>query len=202
MAHRIRYAWSANGSDNTGVSFVCGHCGTLTSAFLTWIATTHQFHHGVLAGDLAPSFVHVCSACTKPSSFDAVGGAVTPGQRVGSELKRLPPPVSALWNEARDSMGVRAYTAAAMLARKPLMNLAVHEGASGGLKFIEYVDYLVSNNYVPPKGKQWVNRIRDKGNEANHEIRQVPEAEAIEVIELTELLLRFNYELSDPAASP
>ena len=99
-------------------------------------------------------------------------------------------------------MGVRAYTAAAMLARKLLMNLAVQEGASGGLKFIEYVDYLVSNNYVPPKGKQWVNRIRDKGNEANHEIRQVPEAEAIEVIELTELLLRFNYELSDPAASP
>ena len=51
-----------------------------------------------------------------------------------------------------------------------LMNIAVAQGAKEGLKFIEYVNYLSDNGYTPPNGKQWVDHIRKKGNEANHEI--------------------------------
>jgi hypothetical protein len=37
-----------------------------------------------------------------------------------------------------------------LLCRKMLMNVAVHEGAAEGLKFIEYVTYLSDHGYVPP----------------------------------------------------
>jgi hypothetical protein len=203
LKRQLTYSWQGAGGLNSGYEFVCGHCGAHTSASLSWVAQTSRLNE---AGDpvetIGPSYIHVCSACKRPSFFDAGSKTTVPGTRVGASLKRLPPAVASLWDEARDCMSARAYTAAAMLARKLLMNLAVHEGAKADLKFFEYVEYLVSNGYVPPKGKNWVTRIKDKGNEANHEIRQVLEPEAREVIELTELLLRFNYELSDPSASP
>ena len=50
------------------------------------------------------------------------------------------------------------------------MNLAVSQGADQNLKFIEYVDYLACNGFVPPNGRGWVDHIRKKGNEATHEI--------------------------------
>ena len=50
------------------------------------------------------------------------------------------------------------------------MNIAVVQGAEEGLKFIEYVEYLASNGFIPPNGKGWVDHIRQKGNEATHEI--------------------------------
>ena len=82
-----------------------------------------------------------------------------------------------------------------MIARKILMHVAVEEKAAPNLKFIEYVDYLSINNFVPPKGRDWVNKIKDKGNEANHELQAMSADDAKEIMHLTEMLLRFNYEM-------
>jgi hypothetical protein len=89
-----------------------------------------------------------------------------------------------------------------MACRKILMNLAVLEQAKPGLSFVEYVDYLGANGFVPPKGKAWVGQIRAKGNEANHEIKPMLQKDAQEIMLLTEMLLRFNFELGTPAAQP
>jgi len=63
-----------------------------------------------------------------------------------------------------------------------------------GKKFIEYVEYLANNGYVPPHGKGWVDHIRKKGNEATHEIVIMSQSDSEELISFMEMLLKFIYE--------
>lgn len=74
------------------------------------------------------------------------------------------------------------------------MHLAVMKEADENLRFIQYVEYLSDNNYVPPGGKEWVDQIREKGNEANHEIVIMGAEVAEDLISFSEMLLRFMYE--------
>lgn len=74
------------------------------------------------------------------------------------------------------------------------MNIAVSKGAKEGLKFVEYVDYMASKGYIPPDGKDWVDHIRSKGNEATHEIAIMQREDAEDLITFIEALLRFIYE--------
>jgi hypothetical protein len=74
------------------------------------------------------------------------------------------------------------------------MNVAVHKGAKTGLTFIEYVEHLSATNYVPPDGKDWVDHIRKKGNEATHEIVLMTAGDAEDLVNFTEMLLKFVYE--------
>jgi len=74
------------------------------------------------------------------------------------------------------------------------MNIAVSKGAREGLKFVEYVNYLAEKGYVPPDGKEWVDHIRQKGNEATHEIALMNQEDAKDLITFVEALLRFIYE--------
>jgi hypothetical protein len=118
-----------------------------------------------------------------------------PAAKFGEKVAGAPPDVDALYEEARGCMGVPAYTGAVLLCRKILMHVAVESGADVGLKFIQYVDYLWEQHYVPPNAKGWVDHIREKGNEATHEIVQMSREEAEQLISFTEILLKLVYEL-------
>ena len=74
------------------------------------------------------------------------------------------------------------------------MNIAVDQSAPSGRSFVEYVEFLAANGYVPPNGKHWVDHIRKKGNEATHEIALMNENDARELLIFVEMLLRFVYE--------
>ncbi len=91
-------------------------------------------------------------------------------------------------------MTVNAYTGAVLCSRKLLMNIAVSKGAAEGLSFLEYVDHLASKGYVPPDGKEWVDHIRTKGNEATHQIKIMKKEDAEDLITFVEALLKFIYE--------
>jgi len=99
-----------------------------------------------------------------------------------------------LHNEIRDATAAGANTAAVLAARKVLMHIAVELGADEGKNFTVYVDYLVDNHYAPPNSKSWVDKIRQVGNEANHEIVIMGPTEAANIIKFIEMLLLFNYE--------
>ena len=81
------------------------------------------------------------------------------------------------------------------------MHIAVEQGAQQNKSFVEYVDYLVQNHFAPPKSQPWVDRIRQKGNEANHEIRIMQKADAQEIMTFLEMLLKFIYEFPQKAQS-
>ena len=80
------------------------------------------------------------------------------------------------------------------------MHIAVENEAAKGKSFLHYVKYLSDKGYVPPNGKGWVDLIRKKGNEANHEINLMSKDDAEQLISFLEMLLKFIYEF--PAKVP
>jgi hypothetical protein len=178
-------AWQSIGSIGAR-KFRCGYCGFN-------VANDRGYHH-----NNAAFRIYVCPNCDKPTYFD--GSSQVPGVVPGNEVAHLPPELERLYAEARNCCGARAFTASVLASRKMLMNIAVKQGAQEGLKFIEYVDFLAANGFIPPHGKGWVDHIRKKGNEATHEIALMGQSEAEELIAFTEMLLKFIYEF--PARVP
>lgn len=163
-------------------SYVCGYCN-----HTVWPDRGYLTTHPPL------SFIYICSFCGKPSFFEPDGKKV-PGSSLGNEVASLPKDVASLCAEARSSATVNAFTAAVLTCRKLLMHLAVAKGASAGKSFLEYVEHLSAQGYVPPDGKGWVDHIRSKGNEANHEIKIMTDIDAQDLLAFSEMLLKFVYE--------
>ena len=123
-----------------------------------------------------------------------MNGKNTPGSAYGDEIADITDPaVKNLYDEARNCVSCNAYTASVMCSRKLLMNIVVSKGAKEGLTFAAYVDYLASKGYVPPEGKENLVHIKDKGNDANHEIAIMKEEDAKDLIDFLEMVLKFIY---------
>jgi hypothetical protein len=88
--------------------------------------------------------------------------------------------------------------ASALTCRKILHHVAVERrGAAQGKfgNFKEAVSWLNDNHYLPPGGEKWVDFVRDRANEENHEIVLIAAQEAEKMVELTGHLLRHVYDL-------
>ena len=123
-----------------------------------------------------------------------------PEPMVGENVKHLPTDIEELYNEARRCIAVSAYTSAVMLCRILIMHIAVEEGADENLNFKPYVDWLDGNGYIPPGGKHLVEYIRERGNDANHEIHLMNHQDAHNLITFIGMLMKFVYEY--PALAP
>lgn len=196
MNEKFRLSWSSNAAAPFVANYTCPHCNAKAHPLMTFSAgvTETLVNRSMQNHGLAAAIV-ICPSCTRPTYFNNPESVQIPANRLGSNLVKLPPDVLAAYNQARDCSSVGAHTATVMIARKILMHLAVEEGAAVDLKFFQYVDYLSANGHVPPKGKDWVTKIKDKGNEANHELPAMTASDASEIMHLVEMLLRFNYEM-------
>ena len=99
-------------------------------------------------------------------------------------------------------MKVNAFTASVMCCRKLLMHIAVSEGAEENKSFAHYVRYLAEEGHIPRKATAWVGHIRDKGNDANHEIDLMGREDAEQLIKFSEMLMRIMYEYPTEVADP
>lgn len=168
-------------------SFKCGFCGNDVGS--------KEGYFGQTPNAIYQDHIYICPACSRPSFFNYLLKQF-PAIRLGRDIKWITDEkIEALYNEARDATSVGAYTAAVMICRKLLMNIAIQKKAKTGLSFNKYVEYLVEAGYVPPDGRDWVDDIRDKGNEANHEIDLMTASDAQRITYFTEMLLIFVYEL-------
>lgn len=184
---RFPLVWQ-NVQNMGNIRYKCGYCGTDTTPSRGWSTNAIGGHRG---------FVLICTYCNRPSFVEVFGGRVertTPATRMGEEITGLPEELQALYDEARQCTSVGAYTSAVLTCRKILMHIAVEKGAEEGKRFIEYVNYLAQNNYIPRDGREWVDYIRTKANEANHEILIMNAKDAEDLIAFTEMLLRLVYE--------
>jgi hypothetical protein len=175
--------WYNAGTVN-GQKYNCGFCSTLTSP--------SRYYYTIEHGTGPSGCIYICANCNKPTYI--TNGVQSPGPVVGRDIKHLPLEISNLYEEARKCISVGANTSSVLACRKLLMNVAVQEGAEQDKSFQYYVNYLEANNYLPPKGKDWVDKIRQKGNEATHEIAPMSLQDATELIGFVEMLLRFVYE--------
>jgi hypothetical protein len=130
------------------------------------------------------------------------GSGQVPGAAFGASVEHLETELERLFEEARNCMSVNAFSSAVLACRKMLMHVAVDLGAKPGQTFLKYVGYLQSNNHIPPGSKVWVDHIRSKGNEANHEIRLSTRDEAELLLRFTEMLLRITYEFPHKVPAP
>jgi len=166
-------------------NYVCGYCG-LDIASEKGFFTESQGHN--------LGFIYICHTCTCPTFFDSQGNQ-TPGSIFGEPVTDIDDElVEKMYEEARNCMKVSAYTAAVLCCRKLLMHIAISKGADAGKSFVFYVKYLSDNNYVPPGAKGWVDQIRTKGNEANHEIIVISKDDAEELISFSGMLLKIIFE--------
>ncbi|EOD9425294.1 hypothetical protein BTR40_24495 [Vibrio parahaemolyticus] len=175
-------------------SYRCGYCNDQVSSDRGYKIGEYGDGSGNQRGG-----IYICSRCSGPTFFN-VNGFRFPAISFGNTVAHVPPGLNALYEEARRCTSQGCYTAAVLLCRKALMNIAVEQGAAENLRFIEYVNYLSENGYTPPNGRHWVDHIRRKGNEATHEIALMEEGDAKDLICFLEMLLKFIYEF--PASIP
>jgi hypothetical protein len=170
-------------------TYHCGACGERTTGRFGIRQLSRE--HNRFAR--ARATVVICSHCGSPTYFERFK-QVYPKPRYRQNVEGITDSgVLDLYREARYCTSYEAFTSAAMLCRKILMHVAVSLGAKPNQNFKEYVDYLDREGYTPAKGKGWVDDIRDKGNEANHEIRIVSEEEAKKTLYFTGLILQLVY---------
>ncbi|MBI3896273.1 MAG: DUF4145 domain-containing protein [Acidobacteria bacterium] len=174
--------------------YTCGYsdCSREVGSDKGW-----EFHQSSNSQRIA--HIYICPVCCRPTFFDSVNQI--PGTQLGTNIEHLPKEISQLYSEVRKSTSQGAYTAAVLSCRKLLMHIAVEQGAQSNGSFVDYVDYLVDNHFAPPKSQPWVDRIRQKGNEANHEIKIMVKSDAQEIMTFLEMLLKFIYEFPQKAQS-
>ncbi len=174
-------------------AFRCGWCGNDVASQQGWSA---QFAAGPSGRPSAG--IWLCHLCTRPTFFD-VGNGQTPGFPFGSPVADVPDKaVMAIYEEARKAHGVDSFTAAVLCCRKLLMHIAVSKGADPGLPFAQYVQYLADNHFIPPDAHEWVDHIREKGNEATHEITIMAAQDSQDLLTFSAQLMKVIFEF--PAA--
>ena len=180
--------WRGTESSMHQQSWTCGYCGKSVGGNV-----------GYRREDIndKTKAIYICPYCENPTAFIANEfGSIGqyPGSIIGTGVNGLPETVAALYEEIRRCVQYHAFTSAVLASRKLLMHIAVEQGASENMKFIEYVEYLEEIHYIPPNGGEWVDEIRKRGNEATHEIVIMAEDDAIQLLDFCEMLLKFIYE--------
>jgi len=174
--------------------YVCGHCDRDVAS-----ATGLPFSEPTGTQSKA-IFVRICPSCNQPTFFRS--SDQFPGVAFGAPVKSLPRDIESLYDQVRECTSAGAYTPAVLACRKILVHIAVDQKAKPGMNFLEYVEHLANSGFVPPNGTGWVDHIRKKGNEANHEIVLMAKSDAEDLIIFVEMLLKFIYEFPNRIAAP
>lgn len=188
MTNYLNGQWYSSYSSSRSFSYICGYCGTKVGPSFHYYCKREINTQTRITGS-----VYICPNCNKPTYITQ--DEQVPGPILGKDIDYLPQDIQNLYDEARKCITVNAYTSSVLSCRKLLMNISVSKGADAGKSFGFYVTFLEDNHFIPPNSREWVDHIRKKGNEATHEIPEINKDDAIELIEFTEMLLRFIYEL-------
>lgn len=171
-----------------GDEYTCGFCGNRVGP-----SVGYRYRDGT-------RYINICAKCEHPTYFGA--GKQTPAPLPGNEVRSVPEEINSIYEEARACTGVGAFTSAVLACRKLLMHIAVDKGAPEEKHFVAYVGYLSDKNYITPDGKGWVEYIRKKSTEADHEMVKMGQKDALDLISFIEMLLRLIYEFPSRLPPP
>ena len=198
-------------------NYLCVWCDIKVASQRGWDTGDDPFSEtfdGFCSGD--PDYIEgyrmrilICPHCSYPSiMFTTIGDdedssainqypAIAPVLQ-GEDIASLDKNVKQAYQEARICISNGAYTATAMLCRKLLMHIAVSKGADKGKDkdFEYYIEYLGKKQHITLDLKDWADKVRKIGNDANHEIGIVPKNKAKKIFEFVQLLLVVTYKFS------
>ena len=172
------------GSTDYFIDYKCGHCGNKGNGAVVAIYPKTS----------PPVKWVMCPTCSHGSVIDR-NGITYPAPKFGDELIGLPKDVLGAYEEARNCMSVNAYSACTLLCRKILMHVAVDKGDKEGRFFTDYIDYLKKTGYITKAMDDWVDKIREGGNDSTHKIPPASEGKAKNILLFTIQLLRNVYEM-------
>ena len=188
-----------NASIYHGVFYQCPHCGRNVGPSMGFKGE-YLSHDGKSYKEQS-AYIHICPVCTYPTMILSTGEMI-PSPACGDPIKHLPCNVSAIYTEARRSTTCGAYTGAVQLCRTLLMHVAVEKGADDNLTYAGYVNYLQEHNHVPPGCEQWIDRIREMGNDVAHDLMIVERADAALILKFSGMLLKLTYEFPGEFRTP
>lgn len=142
-----------------------------------------------------------CVSCGK--GVVANEGVISPSTLPLREPAGLPEVEQRVWQEVRQCMSVGANAAAVMLCRKLLFHIAVTNGLPSkndkgwAPNFQACTDHLLTEGLITARMRPWVDRIKDVGNEANHEIVPITKEQAEDVTMFSQKLLELAFEMDD-----
>lgn len=163
-----------------------------------WNCSTHVSSDRGFCTSNAPNSasIYICPGCNAPNCFDDLKRPII-NPLIGKDVEKLPDNIQAVYDEIRKTLVAECFTASIMLMRKLIMNIAVDNGAKEGQKYFWYVNYLYDKNFIPVKTKRMLDKIRNFGNEANHEIEKKERNDAEYFLKFIEILLITSYEYAD-----
>lgn len=173
--------------------YICGYCGKNIASekgFYTCDGFGYTTFNGL-------GLVYICHNCGNPTYFGPDAEQV-PGFSYGKsfDINIFPDKNTAfLYSEIQDCMKSSCFTSAVLSARKLLMHIGVDCGAEKNLSFVEYVNFLDANGYISQNCKKWIDIIRKKGNEANHEIVLFDRKDAEVIVKFVEIIITVVYEM-------
>jgi hypothetical protein len=140
-----------------------------------------------------------CLSCFRGQVDNA--GTISPGVRPLDTPDELDGDDLAAWNEVLGCLSVGANTAAVMMCRKLLFHVAVahglpeRDGSGRAPNFAKALKHLEDEGIFTKHMRPWIDKIKDVGNEANHEIPITSSEQAMDVALFTRQLIRLAYEL-------
>jgi hypothetical protein len=176
--------------------YICPYCQAKVISHKRFVSRSlaHSFHI-----DLTQKIngcICICPHCGKPTFF--YENEQFPTSSYGEVIPKLEnyKPTYNAYSDARKCMSYGAYTAAVMMCRKILMTSACDNGYPNGEGdyFIQYLDYLNSEGYIPKNTKHIVDKIKEIGNKANHRNDSITREEAEQIMDFTVILLKNLYE--------
>jgi len=184
----LGFSWK-NSEEMVSRKFTCGYCGQPIASQKGYIGIYSRAD-----GTKRYAYIYICHFCSRPTYLDHSGEQI-PGTAFGNDVKDITDKVvHDLYNEARRCTSANADTAAVLCCRKLLMHIAVAKGAPENQPFSAYVSFLSDKGFIPPDAKSWVDHIRTKGNEANHEICIMKREDSEDLLSFIEMLLKIIYE--------
>lgn len=172
-------------------TYTCGYCGSTVTSERGMSLNTRRIQGGSM-GNVTSQGVYLCPNCKYPTFI--YEDMQVPGNNYGNAVEYVPKEVEDVYNEARKSFSVAAYTGSILLCRKLLMHVGVNLGADENKNFVYYVDYLKNEHYVSQNSGDWIDSIRKFGNVATHQIVVNTKEDAEKMIKFCEMLLKMNYE--------
>jgi len=179
-----KYNWSSwnNCRDIESRSYICGYCGDKVGT-----------NHGYDNNSDANAKIYICTNCGAPTLF--FYAEQYPGPLIGRIISNLPEDIEIIYKEIKEDVKNSSYTSAVLMGRKLIMHIAVDIAkAKEGLTFVEYIEHLKQSGHIPPNTDQWLEYMRQIGNEKNHEIKIGKKEEAERILKFVEMLLIFIYE--------
>lgn len=188
MADRVEWSEVHDCEVNT---FICGYCNMQTTSDTGYNSISNSEE------DVYEDYVdilYICNHCGRPTYIDSEGNHI-PQPVEGDEVRGLSSRLQELFLEMKKTHSFGLYTSSIMIARTMIMFIGVEEGAGEGMRFIEYTNYLLENEKLTPDAKEALNKVKNYGNRANHELQPFTYNDSKKVNSIMILILKSIYEM-------